>query len=367
MSYKWGEPGRASVLFGGQFGSEGKGLVAAWLAEQIDYPIGVATTAAGAQAGHTTVYRDGRRFVCFHLPTTAVVQKKWHAFVNAGAIIDPDGFLKEIKDCGIYPLNVHISPFAAVIRDEHRTAEHANGSSTERTASTQKGVGAALADKVRRMGKLAADEPMLGRFTDNTIDMSITLHDRKLPVVVEVPQGFSLSLNHSHMYPYTTSRDCWVGSGLDAAGVPPFFLGRVAAVIRTYPIRVGNLYNEHGEQIGQSGPFYHDSQELDWARDFPGIEPERTTVTKRVRRIATFSVKQYEAMLRMNRPDLVVLNFSNYCKTLDEFRSINRLMTETETRLGLAVDRAWGFGPCVEDVTDDWDLSCSWFDKRKPA
>ena len=43
-----------------------------------------------------------------------------------------------------------------------------------------------------------------------------------------------------------------------------------------------------------------------------GQEPERTTVTQRIRRIFTWSEIQYREMLRANKPDAVFLNFVNY-------------------------------------------------------
>ena len=64
--------GKASVIVGGQFGSEAKGLAAAMVAKH-DLLISksnrsfISTTNAGAQAGHTTVLEDGRKFVCYHL------------------------------------------------------------------------------------------------------------------------------------------------------------------------------------------------------------------------------------------------------------------------------------------------------------
>src|SRR5690349_21312375 len=154
---QWGVHGKASVLIGGQFGSEGKGLAAAYLAAKHlqDIDVDVATTNAGAQAGHTTRFADGRKFVCFHLPTTGVIRKNAASYINAGSIIDPVSLRAEIEACGVRNLVIH--PRAAVITDENRATERGNGSSTERTASTQKGVGAAIADKIMRRAKLAGD------------------------------------------------------------------------------------------------------------------------------------------------------------------------------------------------------------------
>ena len=127
---------------------------------------------------------------------------------------------------------------------------------------------------------------------------------------MEVPQGFSLSVNHG-FYPYTTSRNVTVAAALNDLGVHPSYLGSVHMSLRTYPIRVGNIVVD-GQEIGNSGPFYPDSVELQW--EDLGQTPERTTVTQRIRRIATFSLIQYKAALRVNKPDFVFLNFANYYK-----------------------------------------------------
>lgn len=358
---EWGVRGKASVLVGGQFGSEGKGLAAAWLAEQIKDGVDCATTNAGAQAGHTTRYRNGRKFICFHLPTTGVVHTDAVSYVNAGSIIDPEALRAEVMATGVKRLIIH--PRAAVITPEDRATERTNGSSTEKTASTQKGVGAAIANKIMRRGQLAG-EALRDQFDVQSLNLNLGL-DGNMALTVEVPQGTGLSLNHGHCYPYTTSRDAYVNSGLADAGIHPSFLGPVCMVVRTLPIRVGDLYNEFGEKIGTSGPFYGDSQELDWAKHLPGVEPERTTVTQRIRRIATWSGIQYRAALNLNRPTIVFLNFCNYLQSAQDLGVHVGMMRANEDIIGVQrPDYVYGFGPCVEDVTANHDEAMAWFERR---
>lgn len=361
---KWGTSGRASVIVGGNWGSEGKGLVAAYLAQFIASPVGIATTNAGAQAGHTTKFRKGPSFVCYHLPTTFVVKGgQWLAYLNGGSIIDPSAFQQEVIDCNVAPERIVIHPNAAVITTENKLAEMAE--STTKIASTRKGVGAALADKVMRRGAIASKTFSLEAYTTQAIDLNRVLADG-MPVVIEVPQGLELSINHGHEYPYVTSRDCWVGSGLNDAGIHPDWLGPVAMVVRTHPIRVGGIYNDKDELLGTSGPFYPDQEEMSWAVDFPGIEPERTTVTKRVRRIATWSPAQYEHAVRMNRPDMVFLTFCDYLKSADALRNLEEQMCTIEKRCGMFhVRHLYGFGPHVEDMISDFDNACDWYSRVK--
>lgn len=363
---KWAEEGKAAVLVGGQFGSEGKGLAAAFLAmSSKNQNVGYATTNAGAQAGHTTKFNDGSYFICYHLPTTGVINRGATCYVNAGSIIDPEALEAEIKACGMADATIIIHPRAAVITERNRVAERDPSSSTARTASTQKGVGHAISDKVMRRSELAGQCSKLKGMNVRAIDLNFSL-SRGMSVVVEVPQGLDLSLNHGLAYPYTTSRDCYVASGLSDAGIHPSFIGQVAMVVRTFPIRVGDLFNEMGEKLGTSGPFYDDSMELDWARDFTGVEPERTTVTKRVRRIATWSDNQYAHGLRLNRPNIVFLNFLNYLPSRNAFiEQVRRMRDVEDSVIGRNTQLVYSFGPCPEDVVTSIDQAVAWFDHRR--
>lgn len=313
------QPGKATVIVGGQYGSEAKGLAAAIVHQMAGARHAKwSTTNAGAQAGHTTVMRDGSKFVCYHLPTIGVLDFRSDIYVNAGAIIDPDLFAAEIEQVAsvtgehIESLRgrIYVDPCAAVIKNMDQKID----AQSARIGSTMKGIGPALAQKIMRQDEAVVmnDERMhkLG-VTIRRVNLPHEL-SRKKAVTIEVPQGTGLSLNSSGHYPYTTSRECWLGQGMTDAGLHPSFLGKSVMVCRTLPIRVGNVFNDEGVQIGTSGPFAYGSLELDWDRHLAGIEPERTTVTKRVRRIATWSESQFIHGLAMNRPDLIILTFCNY-------------------------------------------------------
>ena len=102
--------------------------------------------------------------------------------------------------------------------------------------------------------------------------------------------------------------------------------------MRTYPIRVGNL--EHG----YSGPFYEDSTETTWEE--LNLAPEYTTNTRRIRRVATFSKKQYRKMLALFKPDYVFLNFANYLNPDDLTNMLSTLPEVTHV----------GYGPTMDDI-----------------
>ncbi len=358
---------KAAVIIDGQFGSTGKGLFAAYLA--LKNRCDIATTNASANAGHTTILEDGTKFVTYHLPTFAVIRNRLNprtcvAYLNAGAIINPELLVKELEEVGFDPAMLVIHPRAAVIEPEHIAREYDTRSSATKLGSTRKGVGEALAAKIGRNARLAGDHPLLRHFCDK-IDMN-DLMIRNAAVVVEIPQGFSLGINSGFSYPHCTSRDVTVAQGLSDAGIHPHFLGKVAMTLRTFPIRVGHVIDENGQKIGDSGPVYPDQTEITFA-DI-GVADELTTVTKRVRRVFTFSIEQFLEACRMNRPDMIFLNFANYCKNPDQ---LYRIQVRMQRVWGNPTH--WGVGPNVTQVYNDESMMLArmngqgWCGEVKPS
>jgi len=340
--------GRASVLIDMQYGSTGKGLFAAYLAGVSGNRCDVAATNAGPNSGHTTCYADGRKFVTYHFPTFGIVQSESLIFLNAGSIIDPDMFEAEMEELKIRPGRIAIHPRAAVVEARDKVYEKHSDSGTTKLASTQKGVGSALARKVIREATLADDHPLLKKFVRSGYNLADELRHGKR-VFIEVPQGLGLSLNDGLSYPHCTSRSINVAQALSDAGVHPSLLYKVVATQRTYPIRVGNLVNENGVEIGNSGPVYPDQQELTWEQLHQ--KPEYTTVTKRKRRVFTWSEQQYADGVKLLRPDLVFCNFLNYISDCAGATTWLRRMESVERDvLEYNVPKLFGVGPNVEDV-----------------
>jgi adenylosuccinate synthase len=345
-------PGKASVLFDGQFGSTGKGLAGAWVGEHnlVDW----CTTNASANAGHTSII-DGKPVILFHIPSSFLTARQngyCRILINKGAIVDLEVLEREIAELRINYDQIFVDPNAAVILPEDKEREADTRSGATKIASTQKGCGAALARKVMR------DGPNLGQFIEKSYRkvpfrlLPVSLNREMaagMSVMVEIPQGFSLSLNASGFYPYTTSRDCTLQQGLSDAGIHPRFFHKSMACLRTFPIRVGNIQDDQGRQIGFSGRVFPDQHETSW-KDL-GLAEERTTVTKRVRRVFTFSNLQYEAMLDYALPDIVFLNFCNYMRRHQLNRLVHDLMS-VERKKGLSPLHYYGFGPASSDIRE---------------
>jgi adenylosuccinate synthase len=137
-------------------------------------------------------------------------------------------------------------------------------------------------------------------------------------ILHEGSQGFSLDINHGSHYPQCTSRSTTATQNLADMGLPAQMMGDVYVVIRPYPIRVGNVI-ENGEQVGYSGDCYPGQEEMTWEQvsTAAGAPPEvtkgeLTTVTKRLRRVFSFSETQLEEAVVVNGATKIALNFANY-------------------------------------------------------
>lgn len=330
------QPG-AYVLVDGQYGSTGKGLAEQKLARLGAERVTLVTTNAGPNSGHTIYDQHGRKIVTKQIPSFSIAA--WlqgfeiPLFLNAGSMIDPAILRTELQEFPKTLLSIH--PLAAAILPKH----YDTVPSLDRIASTQKGTGPALVDKILR--KRFAVVENVHDFEDYTL--SLGDYARLGVVFVSTAQGFSLGLN-SGFYPYTTCRECTVQQALSDARIPARQLRKVIATFRTYPIRVGNT------ALGESGGWYSDQKEIDWKEI--GVEPETTTVTGRQRRVATFSYAQFRECLAINDPDAFFINFLNYIKTpIEATQFVEGLVDKFRRQQKRDPDFVLlGFGPKETDV-----------------
>ena len=329
--------GKFNVVTDGQWGSCGKGLVTTALADK--HRPEIITTTNMANAGHTAVNVDGQKFVAKALPS-ATMLSKWLTdyapliVVGPSAAFDLTQMLHEINICGVEGKTV-IHPRAGVILDKHKTAE-CDQNGTKHIASTMQGCGAFLSDKIMRRKdlKLARDYDELKSYgTDKLyafVKEVVNKEPQSFPEAInsamvagttllhEGSQGFSLDINHGSHYPECTSRSTTAVQNMADMGVSPLNLGDIYLVIRPYPIRVGNVV-ENGQTVGYSGDCYSDHHELTWAEVAKAagapeevMAGELTTVTKRLRRVFTFSERQLREAVTVNGATKIALNFANY-------------------------------------------------------
>src|SRR5664279_4838380 len=144
----------ATILVGAQWGDEGKGRVADWLAAQSDV---VARFAGGDNAGHT-VYVGATVFK-LHLIPSGILHKNVICVLGGGMVINPVNLLREIDDLGklgveVTPERLIVSTRAHIITPAHvaldKASEQARGA--DKIGTTLRGIGPAYMDKTGRSG-----------------------------------------------------------------------------------------------------------------------------------------------------------------------------------------------------------------------
>jgi len=332
----------ATIVVGGQYGSEGKGKVVALLASGASSPWLV--RCGGPNSGHTVTI-GGKDVILRQVPSCAEPANATFCLA-AGCAIDEGVLLTELNLLNIERERIIIDPRCVIVTDQDREAER---NELQGIASTCSGTGAALVRRMSRksMVRLAKDSgalqarcrvetvaPLLNRVLD---------HDGN--VIVEGTQGFALSLLHGPDYPFVTSRDTTAAGFAMEVGLSPRLIDNVVMVIRTFPIRVG----------GTSGPFANEIswQDIQRISGAPEVRPEYTSVTKRLRRVATFDMEPVKLASQYNRPTglavmgLDRLDYANTGATIssDLTRKAAHFLKELENTIGVPIVLAGtGFG-----------------------
>ncbi|PIB53750.1 adenylosuccinate synthetase [Pseudomonas sp. 2822-17] len=307
------------VLIGGQYGSEGKGNIVAYLAREYDVMIRV----GGPNAGHTVASSDGP-YTYHHLPSGSR-DVTARLLLGPGMTIHLPGLLKEIEECGIDEDRLFIDPQATIIEEEDIGTER-GGHLVSTIASTGSGSGAAAARRILSRGRdirLARDVEELrpyvgtpGNYHGCTSDRLEEAYRNGHSILLEGTQGSGLSIFHGD-YPHVTSRDTNVAGCLAEAGISPSRIRKILMVIRPMPIRVGDPDGEDGHT---SGTLKH-ATSFDDIAAFAGLEAkalnaaEKTSTTKRSRRVGWFEWDQFRRACALNAPTDIVLTFADYLKS----------------------------------------------------
>lgn len=273
-----------TVLVGAQWGDEGKGRVADWLAREADV---MARYAGGDNAGHTI--QVGNQEFKLHLVPSGIVYPGVRCILGSGMVINPVKLVEELymlRDQGldIRPERVRISSRAHIITPGHLAldgaAERARGD--ESIGTTRRGIGPAYQDKAARSGILIGEMADRDAFTAR-VQHALAETNRRLATVYDLPivdfstavddlraaadflapyitattslihdalhrgkhllcegaQGTLLDLDHGH-YPFVTSSSATTGGALTGLGFGPQHVTRVVGVTKAYCTRVGN-------------------------------------------------------------------------------------------------------------------------------
>lgn len=373
--------GKVNILLDCFWGSSGKGKTSAWLADH--YNVTHVSSSNYPNAGHTAAFRDGPKFIAKAIPTAAILKKVngsgMKCYISPGSGFTWFQLFKEWVECGRPEIFIHSR--ASIVTEEQKRRESEGQDSTKHIASTMQGSGTAISDKIMRRPDVLLAGGAAKNFKGliellqhndvliNEIEQANpgTLEDFYEKVQIldaqefrnvthsvvrngntwlhEGSQGYALSIDHGSHYPHCTSRNCTVQAAMDHMATPPAMVGDVYLNLRSKPIRVGNVTDPSGTQVGYSGDFYPDCQELTWEQiaaesGMPEEEAkklserERTTVTKRIRRVSSFSFLGLRDAVQTNGATKLILNFVQYMNWKDSGLkggrdSFNKLSKET--------------------------------------
>lgn len=289
--------GNVTVVIGGQYGSEAKGKVISFLANEFD----IAVRTGSPNAGHT-VFKGEEVFRLQQIPAT-FLNEKCLLCIGAGGLINPDILRKEVAQTNTQA-RLFIDPQAGIIEEKHLLEEC---ELVEKIGSTGKGCGAALAARIWRKDFMLAKDVLKDFQLEDIAKIINEGIDGGKNILVEGTQGFGLSLYHGS-YPYVTSRDTNASNFLAEAGISPMLVTDIILVIRTYPIRVA----------GNSGPLPYEITWEELSRRIGKHVEEKTTVTKKIRRVAEFDIEIVRRAILINRPTQIALQFLNYLYPHDE-------------------------------------------------
>ncbi len=292
------------VVFGAQWGDEGKGKIVDMLAERAD---AIVRFQGGNNAGHTLVVGDEKTVL--HLIPSGILHQGKRCLIGNGVVLDPEVFLSEVdkltqRGVDVSPERLKVSRKTHLIMPYHRLMDAARENSLSdkrKIGTTGRGIGPCYEDKVARVGIRAADltnpellrrklrralieknvllthlynaepmdaekifddlQPIAARMAAYLGDVSSEIsavEDRGGVVLFEGAQGTHLDIDHG-TYPFVTSSNTVCGNASTGSGCGVGRLHRIIAVVKAYTTRVGagpfptELFDADGEYLQTKG------------------------------------------------------------------------------------------------------------------
>jgi adenylosuccinate synthase len=289
------------VVFGSQWGDEGKGKIVDILAEDCK---AIVRFQGGNNAGHTLVV-DGEECI-LHLIPSGVLHKGKQCLIGNGVVLDPFVFCQELDKLAAKGLDVSasrmmISKKTQIIMPYHcrmDAAREAAKSDDGKIGTTGRGIGPCYEDKMNRCGIRAGDfaDPELLKAkiakaleeknvlfeklynveamdADTVFNEVKAVAERLIPylgdvssaiqaasgsVLFEGAQGTHLDIDHG-TYPFVTSSNTVTANAASGSGCSPRELERIIAIVKAYTTRVGSgpfateLFDADGEYLQKQG------------------------------------------------------------------------------------------------------------------
>ncbi len=311
-----------TAIVGANWGDEGKGKMTDLCAEKASY---VVRYQGGSNAGHTII-NDYGKFALRMLPS-GVFHPQTVNVIGPGVALDAERMLSELErleERGVARPTVRLSERAQIVLPVHRLLDELEEIrlGAQSFGSTRNGIAPVYADKYAKLGIQVADllhadivrgklertfaaknvllEHLYGRSAlevGDLVDQLVELGEKLVPYVCDTTKllqrayanGESILLegqlgalrdpDHG-IYPYSTSSSTLAGHGAVGAGLPPYAISNVMAVVKAYSSCVG------------AGPFISElaAEEAEELRRRGGDAGEYGAVTGRPRRVGWFDV-----------------------------------------------------------------------------
>ena len=294
------------VVFGTQWGDEGKGKIVDLLTERVHV---IVRFQGGNNAGHTLVTRD-KKFI-LHLIPSGILHPDKLCLIGNGVVLDPEVLCREMDDLHqggieITPASLGISRKTHLIMPYHKELDRAREqakSGKDKIGTTGRGIGPCYEDKMSRAGIRAGDmqdrELMLAKIqkalpeknallqslyqntpleAENVLQSIVPYADRLVPYLTDVSlkiqeareagrtvmfegaQGVQLDIDHG-TYPFVTSSNTVTANA--SAGTGSYYsMDEAIGVVKAYTTRVGQgpfptqQDNDVGEHMQVQGAEY---------------------------------------------------------------------------------------------------------------
>ncbi len=292
------------VVFGSQWGDEGKGKIVDMLAREAS---AIVRFQGGNNAGHTLVVAGEKCIL--HLIPSGILHPGKVCLIGNGVVLDPEVFLRETdtlaaKGVDVSPARLKISKKTHVIMPYHRALDMAREgllSGGAKIGTTGRGIGPCYEDKMHRCGIRAGDlaDPELLKAKiasaleeknvlfkhlygaesmdpEAVFQQLLPVAERVVPYLADVStdiqkavagggsvlfegaQGTHLDIDHG-TYPFVTSSTTVSGNAASGSGCSPRMLERIIAIVKAYTTRVGGgpfpteLFDATGDYLQDKG------------------------------------------------------------------------------------------------------------------
>lgn len=309
-----------TAIVGANWGDEGKGKMTDVLSAESAY---VVRYQGGSNAGHTIINDYGK--FALHMLPSGVFYPNVRNVIGPGVALDVDAFLREREELlqrGVPEPHLSVSDRAQIVLPIHRLFDELEEErlGVHSFGSTKRGIAPFYMDKYAKLGIQVSDlyekERLLFRLKQSleaknvllehlygrqpihaedllsellghaeklrpfVCDTTIMLHqayEKGERILLEGQLGALRDPDHG-IYPYSTSSSTLAGFAPVGAGLPPYAISKVMAVVKAYSSCVG------------TGPFVSElnGTEADELRRLGGDAGEFGATTGRPRRVGWF-------------------------------------------------------------------------------